>query len=333
MRDPIGERRARPRPRGHLAALAIAAGACGLSPGAQAAENGTGFYLLGSRGPMAGFMPGPGLYFENDVYSYDAKLQAQKSLPAGGRVFANVRSQVRADFLNGSWVTPWELFGANLALGATLPIGRVSALAGVELDRAGSGAILGTALRDKATMVGDPIASASLGWHAGKFHWTATALVNVPVGEYRNGQLANLAPHRWGADLSGALTWFDPESGVDLSGAVGVTFNGMNRATDYRTGTEFHVEWAASKALSSALSAGIIGYHYQQLTGDSGAGANLGPYKGRVTALGGTAAYNFNAGKVPVSARIKVLREFSVDNRPRGTVGLLAIAMPIMVSP
>lgn len=305
----------------------------GLAPqAAQAAENGTGFYLLGGRGPMAGYLPPPGFYFESDTYSYDAKLDARKSLPAGGRVIADVRSQARADFLNGTWVTPWQVLGGNLAVGAVLPIGRVAVSAGVEVDSPRTNRVIAASLRDTATMVGDPVMSATLGWQSGKFHWSTTALVNVPVGDYRDGQLANLAFHRWASDLSGALTWFDPETGIDLSSVVGVTFNGTNQATDYRTGTEFHVEWAASKALTSALSAGVIGYHYQQVTGDSGAGAQLGAYKGRTTALGGTIAYNFEVGKTPVSTRLKVLREFSVENRPRGTVGLLTVSLPLSIS-
>lgn len=177
-------------------------------------------------------------------------------------------------------MTPWEAFGGNFAVSAILPFGRVAVSAGVELDSPRTNTIIGRSLRDKATIVGDPVLSATLGWHSGKFHWSTTALVNVPVGDYRDGQLANLAFHRWASDLTGALTWFDPETGIDLSTAVGVTFNGTNHATDYRTGTEFHVEWAASKSLTSALSAGVIGYHYQQVTGDSGSAHSSAPIRG-----------------------------------------------------
>jgi len=318
---------------GALMALALATGCVALPDDVRAAENGMGFYLLGGRGAMAGYLPPPGVYFESDSYSYDAKLDARKSLPSGGRVVADVRSQARADFVAGTWVTPWEIAGGNFALGATLPVGRVRVGAGVEYDSPRTNRIIGTGLRDSATVVGDPVFSAMLGWHAGKFHWNTTVLVNAPAGDYRDGELANLAFHRWATDVSGALTWFDPETGVDLSAIAGVTFNGTNPATDYRTGTEFHLEWAASKALTSALSAGVIGYHYQQITGDSGAGAQLGAYKGRVTALGGTLAYNFTVGKTQVSTRIKVLREFAVENRARGTVGLLTVSLPLTVSP
>lgn len=333
LRDEAYGRSRRPFSGGALVVFGLLAGVISPLGELQAAENGTGFYLLGGHGPMAGYMPPPGVYFESDTYTYDARLNAQKSLPTGGRVVADLRSQARADFLSGTWVTPWEIAGGNVALGATLPVGRIRVGAGVEYDSPRTKRIIGANERDNATVAGDPVLSAMLGWHAGKFHWTTTVLVNVPAGDYRNGELANLAFHRWASDVSGSLTWFDPDTGVDLSAVAGLTFNGMNPATDYRTGTEFHLEWAASKALTSALSAGVIGYHYQQVTGDSGSGATLGAYKGRVTALGGTLAYNFTVGKTPISTRIKVLREFAVENRSRGTVGLLTVSLPLTTSP
>lgn len=40
------------------------------------------------------------------------------------------------------------------------------------------------------------------------------------------------------------MTWLDPKTGLELSAAAGFTFNGENRDTDYKTGAEFHVEWA-----------------------------------------------------------------------------------------
>lgn len=74
---------------------------------------------------------------------------------------------------------------------------------------------------------------------------------------------------------------------------MGFTFNGENPETDYRTGTEFHVEGAISQYLSKQFSLGAIGYYYQQISDDGGSGAILGGYRGRVAALGVTASYNF----------------------------------------
>jgi hypothetical protein len=133
-------------------------------------------------------------------------------------------------------------------------------------------------------------------------------------------------------DVFGSATWLDPELGIDISTSAGFTFNGVNHYTDYHTGDEFHVEAAASKFLTKDFSVGLMGYYNQQVTGDSGQGATLGPFKGRVAAFGGTAGYTFHLGQIPISTRIKVFREFDSKNRlQNGRVGLLTLSMPLWV--
>lgn len=304
---------------------------CTLNAGVgRAAENGVGLYLLGSRGPMAGYLPPPGFYLQNDVFFYDGKSSGSKRFPAGGQIVANVEGQSWADFLTASWVLPADILGGNLSVGAILPYGRPHVMANIGIDPVGPLVFRGSKT-DKAWIFADPVAMAILGWHSGNFHWNITGLLNVPVGHYRDNGLANLAFHRWAGDVSGALTWMDPKIGIDLSGVAGFTFNGRNDVTRYTTGTEFHVELAAIKQLTKQFSAGVLAYHYQQISDDTGAGAKLGPYKGRVTALGGTIAYNFEAGKTPISTRLKVFREFSAKNRLEGTVGTFTVAFPLGV--
>ena len=67
--------------------------------------------------------------------------------------------------------------------------------------------------------------------------------------------------------------------------------------------------------------------------GSSGAGASLGPYKGRVTAVGGTIGYNLDIAGTPVSTRLKIMREVSVDNRAQGTSVLVSVAFPLGPAP
>ncbi len=311
--------------------LAAAVLVCaGLAAPARAAENGVGFYLLGGRGPMAGYIPPPGIYVQNDVYYYDGSLGGNRQLPSGGQVLAAVNAQVAADFLTASWVLPAEVLGGNLAVGVILPAGQPQVAADILLNPTQVGPIGGRA-SDTAFVFGDPVASMALGWHAGNWHWNITGLLNIPVGDYREGEIANLAFHRVAADLSAAVTWLDPASGWEVSAAAGFTFNGTNPVTDYTTGTEFHAEWAVTKMLTKQLSIGIVGYYYDQITGDSGPGARLGPFEGRATALGGTLAYNFALGDTPVSTRIKVYREFDVVHRLEGTAGYFTVAFPLMV--
>jgi len=172
-----------------------------------------------------------------------------------------------------------------------------------------------------------------IGWHAGNWHWKLTAAASIPGGAYEPGQLSNVALNRPVGDFSGALSYLDPALGFDLSAVGGFELNGENNATDYRSGNALHLDLSATKFLTKELSLGVIASHYQQVTGDSGEGATLGPYKGRTTALGGTVGYTFEVGKIPVSTRVKVLREVDVENRFQGTIGWLQISFPLWVAP
>lgn len=297
----------------------------------MAAENGIGFYLLGGRGPMAGYIPPPGVYVQNDVYYYSGAADANRRFLSGGQLIADVQADLRADFLTGTWVLPQEVLGGNLAIGVILPAGRPKVTANVLFNPAEFDPLARRAT-DDAFVFGDPVATASLGWHSGNWHWNVTGMLNIPAGDYREGEIANLAFNRWAGDISGAVTWLDAESGIELSAAAGFTFNGTNDATDYTTGTEFHVEWAATKALTKQLSVGLVGYYYDQITGDSGPGARLGSFEGQVTALGGTIAYNFELGQTPVSTRLKIYREFDAVNRLEGTAGYVTISFPLSVT-
>lgn len=184
-------------------------------------------------------------------------------------------------------------------------------------------------IEDSTTNFGDPLLSAIIGWHHGNWHWNLTGLLNVPIGPYDRNSSSNISFHHWGLDTSAAVTWLDVGKGREVSVAAGFTFNWENPATDYRTGTEFHVEWALIQHLSKSCSIGLAGYHYQQVTGDGGAGAVLGDFKGRVTALGPVLTYSFNLGALPVSTEWKYFREFDAKNRVEGDGGFLNISIPL----
>ncbi|WP_343712419.1 transporter [Inquilinus sp.] len=311
--------------------VALISGAMiGLAAGAAAAaENATGIYLLGFRGPLAGVTPPPGVYVENDIYLYDASVGGGRRLLLGGTLAANVDGEAQLDAPSVIWVTPAQVLGGQFGMTFTWPLGRTYAAAGTTIDSPVFGRNRGF-ISDETSAIGDPLLSGFLGWNAGKFHWQAVAMLNIPVGDYRKDALSNVAFHRWAGDLTGTFTWLDPETGIDLSAAAGFTFNGENPETDYWTGTEFHLEWAATKSFGE-FSLGLVGYHYQQVTGDGGSGATLGDFEGQVTALGGSVAYNFTLGTTPVTARLKVYREFAAENRLEGTSALLTLSLPLSI--
>ena len=80
---------------------------------------------------------------------------------------------------------------------------------------------------------------------------------------------------------------------------------------------------------SKAFAIGLAGYHYQQVTGDSGAGATLGAFEGRVTALGPSMTYNFPLGKLPVATTLRWLHEFDVENRLKGDAVFFTATIPL----
>jgi hypothetical protein len=301
-----------------------------LATHAQAAERATGLYLLGSHAnAFAGILPPPGLYLENDFYLYNGSVGAGTALPFGGRLIADVEGEAAFEFPIFLWSTPWKILGGNIAFEAIVPIGSLSVDAGLELNSPLLSDILSPHLHDSIDTVGDPVLGNTIGWHSGNYHWTFNTLVNVPIGIYNEGEIANISFHHWAVDFTGAFTWFDPERGFDISAALGMTFNGENPVTDYTTGDEFHFELSATKIFKNGFSIGPALYYYDQVTGDSGRGARLGDFEGRALGIGGTIGYNFKVDNRDITARVKAFKEYDVENRLEGEAAYFTLAVPL----
>jgi hypothetical protein len=315
-----------------LAAGLVLAGAAASGP-ARASENGTSFYLLGSGGPQAAVLPPiSGVFLSNTGYYYDGTAGLSHQFPIGGQIAAGIHGTVAADFPTLLWVPTTNLGGATLALGV-IPVFGESWVKASAVLTGPLGRQFSISKSDSAFVLGDPVLLGSLGWKFGKTSLQVADLINVPVGDYREGQLANLAFHRWADDVSVAATWHDDMSGWDVSGKIGVTFNGTNHDTDYTTGTETHYEASIEKAVTPKFAIGFQAYAFDQISGDSGSGARLGPFEGQVIGVGGEAAYNFQiAGKIPVTLRLHGTTEFDAQNRLPGHAIWLDFSMPLHVN-
>jgi hypothetical protein len=323
--------------------VAVGIGAA-MAPAASAAENATGLYLLGVKTSMAGFVPPPGTYVTDINFYYSGSASGAAAvgiaLRQTGNLAINADVDVQANaYINAPlalWIAPEKVLGGNVGLGVMVPVGwkgldvEIDALATLTLP---NGTVIQRGrqfeLQDSTTNFGDPVLNALIGWHDGNWHSSFGALLNVPIGPWETESITNLSFHRWALDTSGSLTYFDPKSGHEVSVTAGFTFNGENPATDYKTGTEFHVELALMQHVSKTFSFGIAGYHYEQITGDSGAGARLGGFEGHVTGIGPDITYTFMCGKTPISAELKYFREFNVANRATGDAGYLNLTVPL----
>ena len=297
-----------------------------------AAEGGSSFYLLGQRGQGAGILPPvEGVFFALPTYYYSGSASDSKSLPLDGELSFGLDVDMFLALPTAIWVTSVKIFGGDLAFSGTFVAGHVDATADSALTIPGSGFLGAVSLSDDRWAVGDPSFSMLVGWHGDNHNYLIAASVNAPVGDYDVGRLANVSLNRWATDITTAGTWLFPQENIELSVATGITFNGENDDTNYETGTEFHLETAAFYQFTPSFLVGLNGYHYQQLTGDSGSGAINGGFKGRVTALGPGMSGTFNAGPLPVSVDLSYFHEFNVQNRLEGDSVWLTLSIPLWV--
>jgi hypothetical protein len=306
-------------------ALAFASGC--LCPGVdlEAAEGGSGVYVLGLRSSAAGITPPPGVFFSNQLFIYDGSISGLVELD-GGVLAAGVEANVVVNIPTVVWVTRAEVMGARLGFSATTPFGRVGIDGFVTPFFESS---------DSVTTFGDPALAAFLGWSSGNFHTQTGVTAYLPIGDYTEGALANVARHRLAADFYAAVTWLHPEWGIDISNTIGITFNAENEATNYKTGNEFHWEGAATKQLTESFSAGLVGYYYKQLTADESPPAIhaiLGDFKGEIAGIGAQIGYNFNIGQAPVSTRLRYYRQFNATNHLEGDSVFLSLSIPLAIS-
>lgn len=124
-----------------------------------------------------------------------------------------------------------------------------------------------------------------------------------------------------------SCSYFNPATGHQFSAVIGATYNFINPATQYQNGVDAHLDWAASQFLSSQLHVGVVGYVYDQITGDSGSGAKLGSFESRVIGIGPEVGYLFPVGGMQGYVNVKGYSEFDAQNRASGWSGWLTFAI------
>jgi hypothetical protein len=294
--------------------------------GAIAAESARGVYLLGSRSQYSGVLPGPGAFFQNDVYLYSGRAGGNLDLPIGGLITSDVEARAVLELPTALYFVP--AFGGLFGMALTTPMGSQEVDASATFISPG-GVPFGRGISQDAFRFGDPYVQAILGWTRDNWHWNVAGGVNVPVGEWNRGSLVNLAFNRWAVDVTGSVTYLDMTRGLEASAALGVTFNGDNLDLDYRTGTEMHAEWSLTQLTASGFSIGLAGYHYQQISGDSGSDARAGSFKGRVTAIGPAMGLTVPLADRMLTAKFRAYQEFNVKNRLEGISAIATVAIPL----
>jgi hypothetical protein len=277
-----------------------------------ATETGFGAYLPGYRDFLTGVVPPyPGLYLRNDAYFYDGSAGR---VVREGRIALDLDIFTFADIITASYVLPGTLLKANVAIGAALPIMHTR-LKG-DLTTA-----LGTLSREASqTAQGNLILTPlMLGWHHKNFHWNFTTAFFLPTGKYDVNDVVNVGLNFVTIDPELGFTYWDMKRGFDISTAIGYSVNFINQETDYQSGNAFHLDFAAQKTFPFGLRVGAVGYAWIQVQGDSGSGALLGPFKGRIFGAGPAIGWDFKVlEKHQLGLMFKYYREFGAKNHFEG---------------
>ena len=269
-------------------------------------EGGNSLYLPGLFGSLAAVPGEPGWALALVYYSYGGHLSAG----AIGNIAE--RQDVVYPALTYTFAKP--VLGGQLALGVATAAGRAWAqIAG--------------GFEDSRWGFNDVVPSAVLRWNAGVHNYMVYAQTEITTGTYDPLRLANFGIGHGGIDSGAGYTYFDPKTGYEFSAVAGLTYNSRNTHTDIQSGIDAHIDFAASKFLWKDLHVGLVGYYFQQLTGDSNQPFDLGDFRGRVAAAGPQIGYLFPAGDLQGYVNLKGFREFAVENRPEGWNVWLTLAL------
>lgn len=296
-----------------------------LAQSASADEGGVSFWLPGNYGSFAATPTEPGWSLPLIYYHSTADAHASRTFSRGDRITAGV--DARADFL---FVVPTYTFagkvaGGQAAVSVGAAYGRVSA--GIDATLTGpNGNTVSGSESDGRNGVSDLYPTATLKWNHGVHNTMAYLAAGVPTGTYDKNHLANLGTNHWALDAGGGYTYLDQKAGREFSAVLGFTYNFENKDTQYRNGNSLHLDWAASQFFSETFHAGLVGYFYNQVSGDSGAGAKLGDFKSKVAGIGPQAGWFIAKGYY---VNLKAYHEFNAQNRPAGWNAWATLAIPL----
>jgi hypothetical protein len=299
--------------------VAVTVALCAGVPKGQAAEYAFTTYPLGGLAFGAGITPPPGFYITDVTSFYDGTIGGNFNF--GGRTFdAGVRAQIFAGETNLLYVPGIKVFDGLIGFSLSVPTAYVDFTA----KAAGPLGNIVTAHTD-GTGLGDFVYQFQIGWDKPDFSHSFYALFVAPTGRYRTGFYPIAGLNRPSFDIGWAFTYFDKDSKIQLNGAIGFMASTENEATQYQTGNEVHFEWAIGYTFTDALTAGIVGYDYRQMTGDSGKGAILGPFESAADAVGPGLSYTTKFYETPITINIRDYEQYNTKHFFQGNTAIASV--------
>ena len=122
----------------------------------------------------------------------------------------------------------------------------------------------------------------------------------APTGSYEYGRFINTGKNYWTVEPTIGVVYFGQENGREASLYFGADFNEENDATNYKSGTQLHLDGTLAQHfpwLGGISGVGISGYWYKQVSDDSGDGATLGAFRAEAVGVGPVVSWIDKKGK------------------------------------
>jgi len=240
----------------------------------------------------------------------------------------NLSGSLHADvplfFANATYAFATPVLGGQATLGMTGLYGRND----TDLSATVTGTLGGKSfsrsdtIEQAVTGFGDLYPMATLRWNKGADNFMVYATGDIPVGLYSASNLANIGIGHGAIDGGVGYTYFNPQTGHEFSVVTGFTYNFIDSSTQYRNGVDWHLDWGASQFINPQVLIGAVGYIYDQIGCDSGAGDKVGCFRSRVVGIGPQVGVIFPMS-TPLGAmqgylNLKGYGEFEGQHRPAG---------------
>jgi hypothetical protein len=310
--------------RGSLCAFALLA----TAQAALADAGGASFWLPGTFGSLAAVPGVPGWAYSTIYIHLQENAGAEKNFVSPrGSIVAGLNAHADGVAVGLTYVSALPVLGGQASLSVFGIPGNVGV--GIEATLTGPrGNSISGNESDNRTTFADVLYQGSLKWNQGVHNEMVYFMGNIPSGTYDQSRLANLSYGYVAFDAGAGYTYFDTKTGHEFSVVGGLTYNLINPDLQYRNGIDFHVDWAASQFVSKNVQIGLAGYFFQQLTGDSGLGAKLGPFRGETVGIGPQIGFIFPVGEgYQGYLNLRGYKDLAVENRPEGWTGWVTFAI------
>lgn len=291
-----------------------------ITPFLHAEEGGSGHYLPGSMASLMDGVGSPGTFLMRyNMINYTGDIAGDKGIPIAGIVGQGADASSWVHGLTLFWAPSWGEINErwNYGMSATLPYVSMDVEADVETEG-------GTISRsDSVNGIGDIVLMPFMLNQKVNPCWNINYRVGfyAPIGDYEVGRLANAGKNYWSIEPTVGFMYLDPTNGRELSVFTGATFNTENDDTDYKSGTQLHIDSTAVQHFplwGGLAGVGVNAYWYEQVSGDSGDGATFGDFKGRTAGLGPVISFSKSVGSIDLIGELKWLHEFETKKRLEG---------------